>query len=225
MLSRPRLLLWLGLVTLAGCQILSGLDDLQSGETVSSNASSSASSGGSGGEGEGGEGEGGEAEDCMPAPQPQPCMMGPPQGCTGLCVENACLLDCGGGMPAPGCDLCTTPNPPQGCQNVDNGITQCGPSEFASACLVTCSGDCSGEIRCPIGEGVACSIDCATPNSCANTVIKCGDGPCTVFCQQDACDSTTQVICGSDHCDVSCGGAAIEINNQAACELSETNCQ
>lgn len=227
-LSRPRLLLWLGLVTLAGCQVLSGLDDLKSGETASSSVSSSATSGGSGGEGgegEGGEGEGGEEEECMPAPVPQPCMMGPPQGCTGNCVDSACFLDCGETTPSPGCDVCSTPMQPQGCQNVDNGITQCGPSGYDSACFVTCNGSCSGEIRCPIGAGVACNIDCVEPNSCANTIIKCGDGPCTVVCQQDACDSTTEVVCGGDHCDVNCGGAAIQINNQVACELTETNCQ
>ncbi|NUP13247.1 MAG: hypothetical protein HOW73_44980 [Polyangiaceae bacterium] len=197
-------------LSFAGCQLLSGLDDLHA-----DGAPTSSSTGGGGGtaggpsNGGGGAGQGGGSPEC-PIPQEAECMPEAQDGCAGECTNGStCLIECPGDSmfceTAPVDDLLP-------CYNYQMSPTQmncefdCGANEgtggVGGAGTPPPPGACADRtIECPKGPN-QCKVDCHD-GGCVDATIQCGDGPCIVNCTMGGCGNTT-VNCGKNACIVNC---------------------
>ncbi len=214
----------------AGCQALTGLDDLETGPSAGtggggtttgattattgggSSSTSSASTAGGGGAATSSSSSGGGGNDC-PAPiAPTACSTGP-MLCPGICVApDTCAVACG---QSPGCNL----PPPNG------NTVACGPPTSGYACEITCLGACAGKtIECP--ASAPCEVMCNAPGSCFGATITCHDGPCHVTCNAGACDGSTQLNCGTQECVATCAGASsLSVPPSGACYVDVASCQ
>jgi hypothetical protein len=192
--------LFLCSLVLAGCQLVSGLDDLHVG------------TGGAGGAGGGsttdttstttattntttGSSCGMPADTCAAA------------DCAGNCESNVCKVSC-----PDGANVCD--NPP-----ADDDL----PCVFMgkdAACEFDCSpptpttgagggvpfGSCAGRtIKCPPNH--RCDVVCTGMGACVDMTVECpiGDAPCTLTCSDAACsDATTKLVCGGGLCQADC---------------------
>lgn len=181
----------LALLSMAvGCQMVSGLDDLEEGSGGAGTTASgtTASTGGTST----------TSGPMCPLVTNTACTMGP-MLCEGACVTGdlckvTCPSDpiCAGAMSNP-MDL--------PCQNPMSGKTSC---EFQ--CNAGATPNCSSKrILCP-QTGGNCKVICDGDGACNMTEIACGAGGCDVECHQGGCMGTT-VTCGEGPCRITCPGA------------------
>ncbi len=160
----------LAFVLVAGCQYVSGLSELETGDS---------GTGGTGGGGGGACPKPGAPLDCLPQPGK----------CDGTCAGKVCNVACADGAACPGAEVscgdvtdvrsdCTITCGPNGC----GGKTIKCPAG-PGACTVVCDGiPACGMATIECGDG-PCRVECSNggcdPNS---TVVQCGGGPCEVVC-------------------------------------------
>lgn len=214
----------LGVASLGGCQILSGLSDVDGGggggtgganvttgtggATVSATSTStgtSITSTGAGG---------------CPGAVADTCTQGaPPAGnCSGMCMSEVCKVEC----PVQG--VCSdTMLPP--------GDLPCTPPSGAGPnCSFTCNGSGANScadgktIRCPVGG--TCTVMCTENGACFGATVDCNEGECTLDCAPGACDATTKVMAGPGKVIVKCppSVAVIVQTSQESCDLETLNC-
>jgi hypothetical protein len=212
---RGRRLLAGSIAILTGCQLVSGLDDLETRDPASPATSSTGGGGTAGGGGGGGTaGAGGDMECPMP-PNPSACVVAP-MSCEGGCVNTPyeCVVTC----EADGGDMgCAPPMPPN--------TIHCGPPEYNVPCHVLCQGGCVGKtIDCP--EEQPCLVDCNVAGDCFGTTVACKHGPCNIRCMGGACDMTTTIQCGTHGCVANCQpGTTVNMENEAtSCFVSAMGC-
>ncbi len=200
------------LVASAGCQYVSGLDDLESGAggatggtsgaTTSVTAASTNSSGPSTGPTTTSTGM------CNDVPG-GPCLPGNQMGCTGAadgCVGTECQVTCNGTTDDPGC-------------NIGGGIG-CGPPGSTYDCKILCtaSGCGSKTIACNNGMGATCTVRCEGAGACDGTTIQCGTDGCNLECVDGGCTPSTELLCGAGPCNVAC------MNNPQAPMVTGPSC-
>ncbi len=208
------------LIGATGCQILTGLDDLDGpGGTSTSDGGSGGSLGGAGGVGgEGGQPEGGGGSggascgetDTLTCNEIE-CGMGP------MCMEQSMSTFINAHCPF----LCASSSPRCG------GAMVALPTDEYAVVVPTCEGCAGKTLTCP-GE-FGCVINCTltldmqpASGSCLGTTIRCGDGPCEVLCDSDNCDETTTIECGTNECLLRRGGSDAVQECGDACNCAGT---
>ncbi len=220
--------MWACVVSVAACQSLTGLSDLDPGEQTATSAGGTSTGGGAGagGEGDGGEGEGdgGEGGDGDGGDGGAGgAMCGEPSVAT--CDDLTCMPMCADMSMSQFLDAhcvqpCDMMNPACAGNDIMIDASQPVVVPHCTACAgktVTCDGD------------EACIIDCtgmemggtAPTEECFGTTFNCGGGPCEVICDAANCDNTTVVNCGDDACRVTLGGSTPTVNCNTSCDCDE----
>jgi hypothetical protein len=206
----------LSFFVLAGCQLISGLNELHEGSgggaaggPVGAGGTGAMGAGGTpmGGGPMGGNGTGGMCG----VPPSDECeqMIGK---CNGMCdpVTHACVIHC----PTDG--VCTMPPMPDDipCNDIMNRdlntdcVYQCPSPDDAVPIGGSTSedGTCVGRrILCPHHNH--CDVRCDQfDGACFGATIICGEdgGDCTVHCENGGCDDATTIVCGPGPCNVTC---------------------
>ncbi len=173
----------IGLIgAVAGCQFVSGLDDLEVGEGGASSQTTTTSTGTSTGMATG---TTGTTMGLCPQPKGGPCLDVP---CKGACAGDLCQV-CGDGDASCAVDL---------------GKLRCAFNNIENFdCEFLCGqGRCQDKtIHCPADAD--CIVRCALPGACAGTTIECGTGLCQVHCAMGGC-AGSQLLCGAGKCEVIC---------------------
>ncbi|MFO0552666.1 MAG: hypothetical protein U0271_30020 [Polyangiaceae bacterium] len=242
-LSRASVLLPFALFVVGACQLLSGLDDFEHG------GSGGVGAGEHGGNGAGGAAAGGAGgSGCHACQNNADC-----DGADPVCLRDACdCAQCGAPYKtAP--DACSTANCPDGectsgAPNPDFCLLTCdgmpagaggdpppcmpGPAPITlDATRVPANLECKGPIcdgRHVICKGpYPCFISCQAPDSCNGLTVECGDGPCTLECELDACvvANPPTLTCGPNVCRTTCQAATakIHVNQGPTCEFVNEN--
>ncbi len=140
--------------------------------------------------------------------------------------DRNCELDCTGYQGCMGSEITC---PTGGACDIT-----CGPGAFAcngttiycppdAPCTIFCeSYQACGRatIHCPTGNH-ACEIVCSGTLACSSVKLQCGDGPCSMDCQNHygSCQSAS-VACGMNACEATCAGQASMFPPTMQCDPS-----